>query len=186
MIKKILTRLFSTGAAGLYMILFAVAIGAATFIENDFGTSAAQKVIFKAKWFELLLVLFGMTIIFNIDRFKMVRNKKWPLLIFHASIIVILIGAAVTRYVGYEGSMHIREDDTSNTFISAETFLNFKARQNGKVFTWDEQVQFASLGRNRFSESYQIGKDLISVELEEFIPNPTAVLEPSEQGAAVI
>jgi cytochrome c-type biogenesis protein CcsB len=186
MIKKILTRLFSTGAAGLYMILFAVAIGAATFIENDFGTSAAQKLIFKAKWFELLLVLFGMTIIFNIDRFKMVRNKKWPLLIFHASIIVILLGAAVTRYVGYEGSMHIREDDTSNTFISAETYLNFKARQNGKMFTWDEQVHFASLGRNRFSESYQIGNDLISVELEEFIPNPTAVLEPSEQGAAVL
>jgi hypothetical protein len=32
--KKIFYKFFSTSAAGLYMILFAVAIGAATFIEN--------------------------------------------------------------------------------------------------------------------------------------------------------
>ena len=37
------------------MILFAVAIAVATFIENDFGTSSAQKIIFKARWFELLI-----------------------------------------------------------------------------------------------------------------------------------
>ena len=58
-IRQIFQRLFSTSAAGLYMLLFALAIGVATFIENDYGTSAAQKVIFKAAWFELLLLLFG-------------------------------------------------------------------------------------------------------------------------------
>jgi len=47
MIKKIYLKLFSTSAAGLYMILFAATIGIATFIENDFGTSSAQKIIFK-------------------------------------------------------------------------------------------------------------------------------------------
>ena len=74
--KPIINRLFSTTAAGFYMILFAVAIGAATFIENDFGTSAAQKVIFKARWFELLLVLFGISILVNIFRFRKVKKKK--------------------------------------------------------------------------------------------------------------
>lgn len=47
--KKIFFRLFSTSAAGLYMILFALAIGVATFIENDFGTSAAA-IHFLLKW----------------------------------------------------------------------------------------------------------------------------------------
>ena len=55
-IKSLLIPFFKTKAAGLYFVLIASAIGAATFIENDFGTSAAQKVIFKAWWFELLLV----------------------------------------------------------------------------------------------------------------------------------
>lgn len=42
-LMKIYDGLVSTRSAGLYLILFAIAIGAATFIENDYGTSAAQK-----------------------------------------------------------------------------------------------------------------------------------------------
>jgi hypothetical protein len=101
--KKIFDRLFSTSAAGLYLILFALAIGAATFIENDFGTSSAQKVVYRSWWFELLLVLFSITIVVNIFRFRMIQQKKWAILTFHAAIIVILIGAGVTRFWGYEG-----------------------------------------------------------------------------------
>ena len=55
-LKRISDFMFSTSAAGLYILLFAISIGVATFIENDFGTSAAQKVIFKSHWFELLQV----------------------------------------------------------------------------------------------------------------------------------
>ena len=54
-LSKFSTKLFNTRAAGLYIILFAIAIAVATFIENDYGTSSAQKVIFQSKWFELLL-----------------------------------------------------------------------------------------------------------------------------------
>ena len=72
--KFILNKFFSTSAGGLYTILFAVAIGVATFIENDFGTSAAQKLIFKSTWFELLLVLFGISILTNIFRHQMIRQ----------------------------------------------------------------------------------------------------------------
>lgn len=164
------------------MILFAIAIGAATFIENDFGTSAAQKLIFKAKWFELLLLLFGISIIVNIFRFRMIENRKWAVLTFHASIIVILLGAAVTRYFGFEGIMHIREDDTTNVFISSDTYMIFEAKQNGKSYIFDEKVNFATLGKNKFKETYQIGQDIINVELEEFIPNPENVLEADPNG----
>jgi len=164
--KRLYNSLFSTSAAGLYMILFAAAIGAATFVENDFGTSAAQKIIFKARWFELLLVLFCISIATNIVRYKMVRQKKWSILTFHASILIILLGAGVTRYFGYEGMMHIREDNTSNTFISADNYLNFEARHHGKKFLFNEKVLFASLGKNKFKETYQIGKDVIDVELD--------------------
>lgn len=116
-VKKILSSLFNTRAAGLYILLFAAAIGIATFVENDFGTSAAQKVIFKSWWFELLLLLFGISIIVNIFNFRMIPQKKWPLLLFHASIIIILIGAGITRYFGFEGVMHIRENNASNQLI---------------------------------------------------------------------
>uniref|UniRef100_UPI00109D0057 cytochrome c biogenesis protein ResB n=1 Tax=Candidatus Ulvibacter alkanivorans TaxID=2267620 RepID=UPI00109D0057 len=179
-VKKILYPLFNTRAAGLYFILFAAAIAIATFIENDFGTSAAQKVIFKAWWFELLLALFGITIIVNIFTYRMIQQKKWALLLFHASIIVILIGAGVTRYFGFEGVMHIRENDAANTFLSAETYLKFEANKDGTTYNFSEPVLFASLGDNSWEESYLIGDDLVHIEVSEFLPNPKQSLVTDE------
>ena len=69
-VKKYVSLLFNTRAAGLYILLFAAAIAIATFIENDFGTSAAQKVIFKAWWFELFLILFSISLVVNILKFR--------------------------------------------------------------------------------------------------------------------
>jgi cytochrome c-type biogenesis protein CcsB len=179
-IKRTLNRFVDTRAAGLYFILFAAAIGIATFIENDFGTSAAQKVIFKAWWFELLLALFGFTIIVNIFKFRMIQQKKWALLIFHSAIIVIIMGAGVTRYFGFEGVMHIRENGTANSFLSAETYLKFDVSKNGTTYKFDEQVLFASLGNNHFKEEYLIDGDLITVAVKDFIPNPEQKIESSE------
>jgi cytochrome c-type biogenesis protein CcsB len=183
---KALAPLFTTRAAGLYILLFAAAIAVGTFVENDFGTSSAQHVIYKSWWFSLLLALFCITIAVNVVRFKMVRQKKWALLTFHLSMIVILIGAAVTRYFGYEGIMHIREGGTSNTILSAETYLQFEVRKGERVYRFDEPVLFSTLGNNNWKGSYLIGSDLIEVAVKEFIPNPKEVMEDSPLGKPTI
>ncbi len=185
-IKIIADRLFSTSAAGLYMILFAMAIAAATFIENDFGTSSAQKVIFKAWWFELLLALFGISLIVNIFRFRMIQQKKWATLSFHASMVIILIGAGVTRYFGSEGMMHIREKDVSNTFLSAETYLLFEAMKDGKKYAFEEPALFASLGDNTKKESYILGGQQVDVEVLGFMPNPAETMVDDENGLPIV
>ncbi len=185
-IKKYISPLFNTRAAGIYIVLFAAAIGTATFIENDFGTSAAQKVIYTSWWFELLLFLFGITIIVNIFKFRMIQQKKWPLLLFHGAIIIILIGAGVTRYYSYEGIMHIRENDTANNFLSSNTFLKFKVNKNNETFDFDEPVLFASLGNNSWHQEYLVDGDLIAVDVKEFIPNPKQVLTESIDGRATL
>lgn len=180
--QRLLGPLFNTRAAGLYLISFAAVIGVATFIENDYGTSAAQKVIFQAWWFELLLLLFGGSIIVNIFRFRMIQQKKWAIMTFHLAIIVILVGAGITRYFGYEGIMHIRENDAANTFLSAETYLQIEARKNGRSYHIDEPVLFASLGNNNWTASYAIDGSLIKVKVEEFIPNPKQVMRRDDNG----
>ncbi len=160
-LEKISNSLFSTRAGGIYILLFAASIGIATFIENDFGTSAAQKVIFKSRWFELLLVLFGTCVLVNIFRFKMIPLKKWASVTFHSSIIIILIGAGVTRYFGYEGMMHIREGEDSSTFLSSETFINFLWEDGKQVYGWESPILISSLGSNRFEEEYLLGSELL-------------------------
>jgi len=185
-LKKYAVPLVNTRAGGVYILLFATAIGIATFVENDFGTSAAQKVIYKSWWFELLLVLFGTSIIYNIFKFRMVQQKKWPLLLFHGAIIIILIGAGVTRYYSFEGIMHIRENATSNSFLSSNAFLKFKANKNSKTYDFNEPVLFASLGNNDWHGEYLIEEDLVEIEVKEFIPNPKQVLTESIDGRATL
>ncbi len=159
----------------------AIAIAVATFVENDFGTSSAQHVIFRSRWFEVLLGLFGATIMYNIYKYRLIPLRKWASLSFHSSIIIILLGSAVTRYFGYEGMMHIREGETANTFLSTEQYLQFKVIKGGKSYSFDEPVYFSTLGNNKFSQTYQIGNDIIDVNLSSFMPNPVemAVEDPS-------
>ncbi len=185
-VKKRIASLFSAPMGGLYMVLFAIAIGVATFIENDFGTSAAQKHIFKAYWFELLLLLFGISILFNVNRFKLVKQKKWATLAFHLSFLLILLGAAITRYFGSEGTMHIREGDQSNTILSAEPYLLFKVAKNGKQYEFEEPVLFSSLGKNKFNESYLIDNQELNVELLDIVPNPKEQLIDDENGVPIL
>jgi hypothetical protein len=152
---KLTNRLTSTRFAGVYLLLFAISIGAATFIENDFGTSAAQELIFKSRWFELLLLLFSTTILANMWRYRLLQQKKWAQLSFHLAIIIILIGAAVTRYTGTEGMMHIREGETTNQYLSAENFLQFRVTEGTNSYAFEEATHFSSLTSSYFKESYQ-------------------------------
>lgn len=55
MLVRSLRPMFNTRAAGIYILLFAASIAIGTFIENDYGTSSAQHVVYKSRWFTLLL-----------------------------------------------------------------------------------------------------------------------------------
>ena len=185
-IKRVLSPLFTTRAAATYILLIALSLATGTFIENDFGTSSAQALVYKSSWFTLLLGLFCITIMVNVVRFRMIPQKKWPLLTFHLAMILILIGSAVTRYTGYEGIMHIRENDVSDRFLSAETYLQFRVKQGEQVYRFDEPVLFSSVGNNDWEGSYLIGNDLLEVGVKEFIPNPVQSMETSLDGRPTI
>ena len=48
---KIFKFLFSGWFMGVLLIVFAYAIGYATFVENDSGPVAARIIVYNAKWF---------------------------------------------------------------------------------------------------------------------------------------
>ena len=185
-INIFINKLFSVAAAGIYMVLIGIIIGIATFIENDFGTSAAQKVIFQSTWFEIILWLFGITVVVNIFKFKMYRLQKWPVFLFHLSLLFILLGAGITRYFGIEGSMHIREGSSTNKIISREPYLNFDAIYKNNKYKFNEKVLFASLGNNRFKKSYQLGDKILNIELQDYIPNPEMSVSERKNGKPVL
>ena len=178
--------LTSTRLSGVYLLSFAIAIGVATFIENDFGTCAAQKFVFKAKWFELLLLLFGLSILSNMIRYKLLAQKKWGSLTFHLSILLILMGSAITRYFGEEGMMHIREGQLSNSYVSAESFVRMEVNLSEKKYQLNAPVLFSSLGSNSFQKELDAGGKKIQVRLKNYVPNPTSQLVEQRGGSKII
>ena len=122
----LLNFIFSTRFTTILLFLFAYMIGAATFIENQYDTTTAQIEIFRSIWLELILFFLVLNFLGNIKKFKMISQKKWPSLVFHLAFVLIIIGAGVTRYFGYEGMMPIREGATSNSMYSAEPYLSIE------------------------------------------------------------
>jgi cytochrome c-type biogenesis protein CcsB len=180
--KKLSNILFSMQTMGILIAVFAVSIGAATFIENDFGTRAAKAVVYNATWFNILLALLGLNLAGNIILFRMYRKKKFTLFLFHFAFLIILIGAAITRFISFEGSMHIREGETSDEILSDETFVKVVAEYNGEQTEDKDKVLFSVLTRNNYSNTIHIGGKTIHIETKAFIPNATEVISSADKG----
>ncbi len=119
--KKIVDYIFSYKLMAIILFLIAVSAGLATFIENDFGSHVAREKVYAAHWFELLFLIFAFNLSGIIFRFKSWKKGKLTVFIFHIAFLVILLGAAITRYFGFEGTIHIREGETKNIMISEGT-----------------------------------------------------------------
>ncbi len=180
--KKLLNILFSMQTAGVLILIFAASIGIATFIENDFGTTAAKAVVYNATWFNILLALLGLNLAGNIVLFRMYRKKKWTLFLYHFAFLIILIGAAITRFISYEGTMHIREGETSNEILSDETFVVVKARANGQEEIFKDKVLFSVLTENNYEKNIEINNKTIRITTKAFIPNATEIISSADKG----
>ena len=155
--------------AVLMLFLFGVLVGAATFIENDYGTQTAQALIYKAKWFELFLVYFVAILVYQIMKYKSYKNKL-PVFLFHFSFFIIAIGALITRYVGYEGIMHIREGQETNIMVSDVKTLQVFAQNNDQNASLEKALYFSTMTKNSLSESLNVGDKKVSVELVKYLP----------------
>jgi cytochrome c-type biogenesis protein CcsB len=180
--KKLKAILFSMATSVILLAVFAVSIAYATFIENSKGTEVAQKLIYNAKWFEFLLLLLAFNLIGNVIRYKLVSRRKWSILLFHLAFIVMLLGAAITRYSGSEGVMHIREGKQGNEFSSEETAIRIEAEYRGAKFDKVWPVQFSPNGSNLFSEKISIGGKEIDIENEAYVPDCVETIVPDKNG----
>ena len=135
-----------------------------------------------ARWFEILLLLFCIALVVNIVKYRFVQQKKWSLLIFHAAIIIIIIGSGATRYFGYEGMMHIREGNVSNVVYSSKAYLSFQAKVGDDNFLFNEPFLVSSFGDNSFKETYEAGSQPIEIEIKNVIPNPVKSIVATDNG----
>ena len=184
--KKLLNFLFSMPMMGTLIATFAISIGAATFIENDFGTEAAKAVVYNATWFEILLFLITVNLLANINRYKLYKKEKWSMGLFHFAFIIILLGSGITRYVGYEGSMHIREGKSANQITTIDTYVDIKVSENNEQIEKSIKLNMSALSSVNLNEQLSIENKDVQVKLKHYIPNASTSLIEETGGMPVI
>ena len=175
---KISSVLFSFKTTLTLLAILAIGAGYATFIENDFGTSSARVLVYNNIWYETILVLTTVNLTGIIFKYKMWKNT--PRFIFHTSFVVILIGAGVTRYTGYEGIMQIKEGTTENRMISLEPYLQVTIKDGEETYFKEYQMEFAALSEesdfavsveefyNKFDHTIAFGEKEVNILYKNF------------------
>ena len=167
--QKLYKILSSSSLALLLLLVFAVSMAVATFIENDYGTAVAWTSIYDAWWFEL--VLFGLAISFflHIFKYNLLTKHKWAIFLFHVAFVITLLGAGITRYTSYSGIMRIREGATSNIIISDTKLLIASFIKDGERKNIQQKLQFSPLDNNHFTISETLKNLPVSITFKEYI-----------------
>ncbi len=183
---KYLRFLFSGWFMGILLLTFAAVIGYATFIENDFGANAARLMVYNTRWFEFLLLLMVLNFGGMIFTKHLYLKSKLNILLIHLALVVIIIGAGITRYWGYEGQMHIRNGQTTNQFRSADTYLFVALGEEENGAQFEEKVLLAPFNKTIFSKKLTWQNKPVEISIEGYMPQARQELVPAEQGPAYI
>lgn len=165
-----LYKFFSSSTLALILLLvFAIAMAVATFVENDYGTAVAWASIYDAWWFEIVMVGLTICFIFNIVKYKLFRQEKWPIFLFHVAFIIIVLGAGITRYTSYSGIMRIREGASSNIIISDTKLLTATITDGKNEKTIHKKFSFSPLQNNHFEINTNFHGKKISITFNDYI-----------------
>jgi cytochrome c-type biogenesis protein CcsB len=184
-LKKFLHSLFSIEAMSVLMLLMAFSCALGTFIENDYGTLAAKSFIYGQTWFEIIMILLTLGALFNILWFKMYKIKKFFIFFIHISFAFILIGAALTRYLGYEGLMTIPESSIQNKLLSNDEYIQATLYDKDKkeIAKVDKKVLITQLSQSNFN--LQIDKDT-SISFLRYVPNAAEKIVNTKNGKPLV
>lgn len=180
--KYLSNILFSSATAIILLVLLIASLAIATFMEDAYDTATSKYFIYNARWFEFIFLLLSINFIGHIAKYKMLRREKMGGLIFHLSFIVMILGAGITRYFGFEGIMHIREGESTNTIYSDGPHLLVSFRDKVQNYSYDIPVDFSSPVGKSFHLTIPSEENKIDIGLNKYIKNAVEKIEENVDG----
>ncbi|OYU83167.1 MAG: cytochrome C biogenesis protein [Flavobacterium sp. BFFFF2] len=188
--RTILRLLISTRLMAVLFLGYAIAMATGTFIESEYTTDTARLLVYNTWWFEAIHILFLINFIGNIKRYQLHLKEKWVTLLLHLSFIFILLGAGITRYISYEGVIHIREKESANQLLSDKLYMTL----------WVDGTYQGSLKRRSFEDplllspicdpDYEVNtyfdQTAFSVKAVQYIPDAKKTIAPNPKGKTYI
>lgn len=170
--KKAFSIFFSSKTTLVLLVIFMIAIIAATFIENYYDTTTAKIIVYNATWFEVLLSLLAVNFLGSINKYQFFRWDKIPGFIFHFSFVVMILGAFITRYYGYEAEMTIREGTSSSNIYSDKTYLQIRVNDGENETFTSKPLMLGMITDNSFQIDLETSqREPITVYYKGYLKN---------------
>jgi cytochrome c-type biogenesis protein CcsB len=167
---------------GFLLLILAFSMAIATFVESSYGTEVAQGLIYKSFWFSLVLFLLAINLLVNFIRHKMYTRQRIAVGLFHISFIVIVIGAGITRYISFEGMMHIREGESSNSILSSEDYLTIKTGDQNI----EKPVLMSEFSYKHIDEKLKVDGREVEVKSVGYIKNAVRTVAEDPSGIEMV
>ena len=180
--------LFSSWFMGALFVIFAVSMGIATFIENDYGAEAARQLVYNTRWFELIFVLLAINFLGQIFHYKLYKPRKLTIMVFHLAFIVIILGAGITRYFGFEGILHLREGDAKAHVETNKKYLQLSVQdaQGKTVFSDSEKFIITQVTSDEYEQEFEVDGSQYTLEYEGYIPNARETVVDAPNGKPLV
>jgi cytochrome c-type biogenesis protein CcsB len=163
--------IFTINTAGFGMLLLAMILGFATFVESSNGAEAARALVYGSTWFEILLLFLGVSMTVIYFRRKLYVKEKMTVGLFHLAFILMIAGAGVTRYIGEEGVIHIREGESSSELISTDQFFHMLLSKGNQNLEAEQKVMLTPFSQKEVNATFELDGKKIRVRSVEFLRN---------------
>jgi len=183
--KQIINTFSSLKITVILLLMYAIFSGVATFIENDFGTQVSKQLVYNAWYFNILHLLLVTNMTFVFIKFKMYKLNKLTIFIFHFSFIIIIAGAGITRFISYEGVMHIRKGQTSNKILTYTTQVNIEISNDSLMKIVKLPVNFNNISDNELNEKIEFDNKEFNFTLKHFVPNAVENIITETEGSPI-
>lgn len=148
----------------ILFMLFVLGLGAgvATFIESAYDTQSAKIAVYDAFWYEGVMLLLTLSLIGIVYKNRM--WKKFGAFVLHIAFVAILIGAALTRYFGYEGVIHIREGLSENEMLTVKSYFTITTKQAFAEYP----LSLGQIGNNDFSYEVMVDGKVLQINYKSY------------------
>jgi cytochrome c-type biogenesis protein CcsB len=184
--KKVIIFLFSSRLMAILLAIFALSIAVATFIERDYGTATARAAVYHSLWFQIMLFLGIVNLTGTIFIKRLYRPEKLSIFTFHLAFLVILLGSAITHYIGFNGVMHIREGEASNIILSDDVYFSAKMRVGNVLTETERPIYFSAFSRSYPELQLTAANKTAMVECLEYIPHAKSSIADDPEGRPMI
>ena len=118
--KKLLDFLASLKLAVILLVVLLVGLSAGTILESRSDAATAGRLVYYSWWFLGLQGLFATNVALSIASLFPWGRKRIGFLMTHASLLLILAGAALTYFGKVEGQLGLWEGESGSLLINQD------------------------------------------------------------------